>query len=60
MEITSIRTEKDYKLALQRIDTLMDAKPNTKEFDELNSLVSLVEVYEEKHYKIDAPSPIFM
>ena len=60
MEITSIRTEKDYILALQRIDTLMDAKPNTKEFDELNSLVSLVEVYEEKHYKIDAPSPIFM
>ena len=52
MEITSIRTEKDYKLALQRIDTLMDAKPNTKEFNELNSLVSLVEVYEEKHYKI--------
>lgn len=52
MEITSIRTEKDYILALQRIDTLMDAKPNTKEFDELNSLVSLVEVYEEKHYKI--------
>lgn len=59
MEITSIRTE-DYILALQRIDTLMDAKPNTKEFDELNSLVHLVEVYEEKHYKIDAPSPIFM
>jgi len=52
MEITSIRTEKDYILALQRIDTLMDAKPNTKEFNELNSLVSLVEVYEEKHYKI--------
>lgn len=52
MEITPIRTEKDYILALQRIDTLMDATPNTKEFDELNSLVSLVEVYEEEHYKI--------
>ena len=52
MEITPIRTEKDYTLALKRIDALMDAEPNTKEFDELNSLVSLVEVYEEKHYKI--------
>lgn len=53
MEITPIRTEQDYILALQRIDSLMDAKPNTKEFDELNSLVTLVEAYEEKHYKID-------
>ncbi|MDD3342765.1 MAG: hypothetical protein PHR87_04235 [Sulfurospirillaceae bacterium] len=60
MEITPIRTEKDYILALQRIDILMDAKPNTKEFDELNILVMLVEAYEKKHYKIDAPSPILM
>lgn len=52
MEITPIRTEKDYILVLQRIDSLMDAMPNTKEFDELNSLVSLLEVYEEEHYKI--------
>lgn len=58
MEITPIRTEKDYTLALKRIDALMDAEPNTKEFDELDILVTLVEAYEEKHYKIDAPDPI--
>lgn len=58
MEITPIRTEKDYTLALKRIDALMDAEPNTKEFDELDILATLVEAYEEKHYKIDAPDPI--
>lgn len=52
MENTPIRTEKDYTLVLQRIDALMDVEPNTKEFDELGILVSLVEVYEEEHYKI--------
>lgn len=43
MEITPIRTEKDYTLTLKRIDALMDAEPNTKEFDELDILVTLVE-----------------
>jgi HTH-type transcriptional regulator/antitoxin HigA len=36
----------------------MDAVPDTVEFDELDVLVTLVEVYEEKHYFIDAPDPI--
>lgn len=58
MNITPIRTEYDYNNALKRIDKLMDAEPNTKEFDELDILVTLVESYEEKHYKIDAPDPI--
>jgi HTH-type transcriptional regulator/antitoxin HigA len=58
MNITPIRTENDYNKALKRIDRLMDAEPNTKEFDELDILVTLTEVYEEKHYKIDAPDPI--
>ncbi len=58
MNITPIRIENDYNKALKRIDILMDAEPNTKEFDELDILVTLVEAYEEKHYKIDAPDPI--
>lgn len=58
MNITPIRTENDYNKALKRIDILMDTEPNTKEFDELDILATLVEVYEEKHYKIDAPDPI--
>lgn len=58
MNISPIRIENDYNRALKRIDELMDAEPNTKDFDELDILVTLVEVYEEKHYKIDAPDPI--
>lgn len=58
MNIRPIKTEDDYNKALERIDTLMDAKPNTIEFDELDILSTLVEVYEEKYYKIDAPDPI--
>lgn len=58
MNINPIRTENDYTKALKRIDRLMDAEPNTKEFDELDILVTLIEVYEGKHYKVDAPDPI--
>jgi HTH-type transcriptional regulator/antitoxin HigA len=35
----------------------MDAKPNTPQMDELEVLTTLVEVYEEQHYAIDAPDP---
>ena len=58
MNIKPIKTEQDYKYTLNRIDTLMDAKPNTLQMDELDILVTLVEVYEERFYKIDAPDPI--
>ena len=36
----------------------MDAVPQSDEFDELEVLTTLIEVYEAKHYKIDAPDPI--
>ena len=58
MNIKPIRTQQDYENTLLRIDELMDALPNTQEFDELDILVTLVEAYEEKHYKIDAPDAI--
>lgn len=53
-----IKNEEDYNKALARIDELMDAKPNTPEGDELELLVTLVELYEEKNYPIDMPDPI--
>lgn len=53
-----IKTEGDYKRALACIDELMDAEPNTPEGDELELLVTLVELYEEKKYPIDMPDPI--
>jgi HTH-type transcriptional regulator/antitoxin HigA len=58
MNIKPIRNEQDYQQALQRIDELMDAVPQTQEFDELDILATLVENYEQKHYFIDAPDPI--
>jgi HTH-type transcriptional regulator/antitoxin HigA len=58
MNIKPIKTEQDYNNALNKIESLMDAKPNTSQMDELEVLTTLVEVYEEQNYKIDAPDPI--
>ncbi|MDX6190820.1 type II toxin-antitoxin system HigA family antitoxin [Flavobacterium sp. FlaQc-52] len=58
MEIKPIKTEKDYDLALERVNTLFNAKPNTSEGDELDILVTLIEKYEQIHYQIPEPDPI--
>jgi HTH-type transcriptional regulator/antitoxin HigA len=58
MEIHPVKTEKDYRKALQRIDGLIDAARNTKEGDELDVLVTLVEVYERDHFTIESPDPV--
>ena len=56
--VKPIRTERDYKAALARIDELMDAVPGTPECDELDVLADLVVAYEHKHFPIDLPDPI--
>ena len=53
-----IKKDEDYEKALSRIDELMGAKPNTPEEDELELLVTLVELYEEEKYPIDLPDAI--
>ena len=53
-----IKTEEDYENALNRIEELFDSKPGTAEADELELLVSLVEIYEKEHFPIEAPDPI--
>jgi HTH-type transcriptional regulator/antitoxin HigA len=60
MDIKPIKTEEDYNQALDRVDVLMDLDPklNTKESDELEILVLLIEKYEEKHWAIAEPDPI--
>lgn len=35
-----------------------DSKPGSKDFDEAELLMALVELYEIQHYKIEAPDPI--
>ncbi len=58
MEVKLIRTKRDYKNALARIEEIFDAKPKSKEGDELDLLVTLVEKYEEEKYPMPAPEPI--
>jgi HTH-type transcriptional regulator/antitoxin HigA len=58
MEAKLIKTETEYSAALSRIDELFDVTPGSKEFDEVELLIALVELYEQKHYKIEAPDPI--
>ncbi|MXY83662.1 MAG: transcriptional regulator [Gemmatimonadetes bacterium] len=56
--VKPIRTEKDYEIALARVDELMDAAPGSPEGDELDVLVDLVELYESKHEPMGYPSPL--
>ena len=58
MEIKPIKTEQDYKEALQRVETLWGAKKDTLAGDELDILCTLVESYEMKNYPIAPPDPI--
>ncbi|MEO8400008.1 MAG: transcriptional regulator, partial [Ignavibacteriaceae bacterium] len=58
MNIKPIKTKKDYEAALKKIESLFNAKPNTPIGDMLEVLTTLVEAYEQKHYKIDPPDPI--
>ena len=39
---------------------MLDADPDTPDGDRLDVLVTLVEVYEDKHYSIPLPDPIDM
>lgn len=53
-----IKTESDYDAALARIEELMGAEPDSPEGDELELLVALVELYEEKNFPIGLPGPV--
>jgi len=56
--IKPIRIKTDYQQALSRVESLMEAEPNSEAFDGLEVLATLVGNYELKHYAIDAPDPI--
>lgn len=56
--IRPIRTEQDYDVALARVEALMEAVRTADEDDELDVLVTLIELYEEARFPMDAPDPI--
>ena len=58
MHAKVIKSDRNYELALGRIEQLMDAAPGTPEGDELELLATLVEIYERQRFPIDLPDPI--
>jgi HTH-type transcriptional regulator/antitoxin HigA len=58
MQIKPIRTKTDHRAALKEIETLMSARANTPEGERLEVLVTLVEAYENKHYRFEMPDPV--
>jgi HTH-type transcriptional regulator/antitoxin HigA len=58
MKLKVIKTDKEYKAAMARIDEIFHAKPRTPEGDELELLLLLVEKYEEEAFPIDLPDPV--
>jgi HTH-type transcriptional regulator/antitoxin HigA len=57
-DVSPIKNEADYEAALVEIDRLMDARRGTAEGDRLDVLVTLVEAYEERNWRVDPPDPI--
>lgn len=56
--IRPIHSEQDYTAALARVEALMDLDRSEAEDDELDVLATLIEVYEDRHFPMDAPDPI--
>ena len=58
MNIKLIKTEEDYKFALNKLEVIFDAPIGTPESDEADVLALMIDEYEKKHYQIEAPDPI--
>ncbi len=52
-EIRVIKSEQQYKNALKMVDQLIDSEPHTKEFEYLEVISILIDVYENQHYPIE-------
>lgn len=53
-----IKTEKEYQIALKRLDEIFDSKKGSKNGDELELLSLLIDNYEKEKFPIDLPDPI--
>ncbi|MDP4530030.1 transcriptional regulator [Alkalimonas delamerensis] len=58
MEIKPIKNDADYRAALQEVEALMLAAPDTAEGEKLDVLVTLIEAYEAKHFPMELPDPV--
>ena len=58
MQLKLIRTKKDYNISLERFEKIFQAKKGSKESEEADVLALLIKEYEDKHYVIQAPTPL--
>jgi HTH-type transcriptional regulator/antitoxin HigA len=58
MIIKPIRTDDDLRAAFRHLESIYQADEGTPEADERDVLVTLIEVYESKHYAIGPPDPV--
>lgn len=58
MNLKPIKSEKDYREALERLEEIFDAMKGTSESDELDILGLMIDDYENTYYPIEAPDPI--
>lgn len=58
MNVKPIKSDKDYRNALERLEVIFDAPVDTTEGDEAEILSLVIENYENKHYPIELPDPI--
>jgi len=53
-----IKSDQTYEEALAYVESLMDAKPGTKQEEELELWALLIEQYENEHHPIRDPDPV--
>jgi|ERR1035437_3607063 HTH-type transcriptional regulator/antitoxin HigA len=58
MEHKVIKTDAEYKAALERLEMIFDAKPNTPEGDELELLTLLIDNFEKSEFTMEFPDPV--
>lgn len=58
MEHKIIKTEEEYKMAVDRLSSLMDAELGTPEGEELELLAYLISNYENERFPISLPDPV--
>lgn len=58
MELKPIRTKREYEASLKQAEAWWDAPAGSREAEQLDVLVLLIEDYEARHFPIDSPDPV--
>lgn len=58
MELKPIRIKREYEAGLKRAEALWDAPAGSREAEQLDVLVLLIEDYETRHFPIEPPDPV--